>query len=813
MCNAVPGQPQPETCDNMDNDCDGSTDEDFTNLGTSCTMGVGECQAAGLYVCKTDGSATECNANAGTPTTETCDGKDNDCDGQTDEDVKTTYYQDADGDTYGDAADPSQACSAPVGYVSDNTDCDDTAASCTTDCASLKYADADSDAFGNLAVSHRGCDAPGGYVSGSADCDDVNAQIHPGATETCNGIDDNCDGLIDEGGACPSIVYYCDQDGDTYRSSDITGTCNSYNCVPSGCITTPGDDCEDINAAIHPGATEVCDGIDNDCSALTADGSGESWYGQSTTCGLGICAGSAGVLTCQASKQVDTCNPYAGAVPESCDDKTGYDGSDNNCDGTVDLNCNSYCDQDGDGYTTHLVCLFAGKLPGDCDDSSADINPGKEDIPCDAIDQDCSGTAFQGTDNDGDTFKTEGGLCGNVDCDDTLPNIYPELTESQQCLGSSILCPGTQQRTCQIDGTFTSWTTCDFSVSNSQSCSDINACTANDVCSEGICIGNSVTCQLAGSCDGLNKVWTGTCDPFIGCTVQDAPIETCNGQDDDCDNTADEYFPTIGTQCTNGVGACEETGTMVCTPNGQGTECNAVSGTPSQELCDAALIDQDCDGAVNEECECVEGQTKSCGQSNIGECRLGTQTCDINGNWGQCIAAVYPSAESCDGKDNDCNGQTDESLADITTDVYGYDSIGECQVQIESCLGGSYQIIQQAIGPKTEICDGKDNNCNGQTDEVDNDQDGFNDCNGQDKCTGLILPQRPAAFVKLNPNSYALESQIGYGCSGEEILAFCKTGDTLGQYKYGVSPGTYKNWLNQRGWAVEPECQMGGKVT
>jgi hypothetical protein len=692
---------------------------------------------------------------------ELCDGINNDCDGQVNEGLSMTGL---DGRTFTGVG---QSCGAGV------------CAGGTTRCGLDKA----------------------GLICGTEDM---------AGAETCNGMDDNCDGQTDEGGVCPSIFYYCDQDGDTYISSDTTGTCNSYNCAPFGCTATPGDDCDDANFTTHAGAAEVCNGIDDDCSALTADGSGESWYNQGTSCGLGKCDGNTGVLTCQAGAQVDTCNPYAGAVSESCNDATGYDGSDNNCDGTTDLDCNSYCDQDGDNYTSHEICVSAGELPGDCDDTSADINPGKEDIACDGIDQDCSTADFQGTDIDGDGYKIEGGLCGAIDCNDANASIYPGKTESQQCLGASETCPGTQERTCQDAGTYTSWTACDYTESNGQTCSDTDECTADDVCSEGSCTGSQVTCGSAGSCDGTNKIWTGTCDAVLGCTIQDAPAETCNGIDDDCDIAIDEDFLFLGSACTNGIGACARNGAMVCASDGLATDCNAHPGIPGTELCDAGLTDEDCDGSVNENCQCIEGQTKTCGNSNIGECKQGTQTCDINGNWGQCTGAVYATTEICDGKDNDCNGQTDESLADITTDIYGYGNIGECRVQIEKCTEGSYQISQQAIAPATEICDGKDNDCNGQTDDVDIDLDGFNDCNGQDKCTGLILPPRPVAFVKLNPNSYALESQIGYGCTSEEILAFCKPGDSLGQYKHGISQGTYKNWLNQRGWALA--CQVNGKV-
>jgi hypothetical protein len=76
--------PTAEICDGKDNDCDGQTDEGF-NVGQICTVGLGECARTGQFVCKTDGSGTECNVVAGTPTEEICDGKDNDCDGKVDE--------------------------------------------------------------------------------------------------------------------------------------------------------------------------------------------------------------------------------------------------------------------------------------------------------------------------------------------------------------------------------------------------------------------------------------------------------------------------------------------------------------------------------------------------------------------------------------------------------------------------------------------------------------------------------------------------------------------------------------------------------
>ncbi len=128
----------PELCDGKDNDCDGDTDEDagptfyfdFDEDGYGDpTISMQACTAPQGYVADN----SDCNDNdsdifPGNP--EACDGKDNDCNGQIDEGVKITFYRDSDGDTYGDPGFTTEACTAPNGYVSDNTDCDDACASC-----------------------------------------------------------------------------------------------------------------------------------------------------------------------------------------------------------------------------------------------------------------------------------------------------------------------------------------------------------------------------------------------------------------------------------------------------------------------------------------------------------------------------------------------------------------------------------------------------------------------------------------------------------------------------------------------------------
>ncbi len=177
----------------------------------------------------------------------------------------TTYYTDADGDTYGDPASPVISCTgAPVGTVADNTDCNDAsnsvypgaAEACngidddcngTTDdgCAVLTfYADVDGDSYGNAAssITQTSTTPPVGYVSDNTDCNDGNIAVNPAATEVCNLIDDDCDASIDEG-------FDVDNDGFT--------SCNG--------------DCNDNDNTVYPGATEVCNGVDDDCNLLVDD--------------------------------------------------------------------------------------------------------------------------------------------------------------------------------------------------------------------------------------------------------------------------------------------------------------------------------------------------------------------------------------------------------------------------------------------------------------------------------------------------------------------------------------------------------------
>jgi hypothetical protein len=226
-------------------------------------------------------ASVDCNDNNAAVhpgATELCNGIDDNCDTQIDEGVKSTFYADADNDTYGNPNVTTLACSAPTGYVSNNTDCNDgninVHPNATEVCNGIDdncnsqidegvkstfYADADNDTYGNPNITTLACSAPTGYVSSNTDCNDGNINVHPNATEVCNGIDDNCNSQIDEG---VKSTFYADADNDTYGNPNVTTLACS---APRGYVSS-NTDCDDNNAAVHPGVTEICNAVDDNCN-------------------------------------------------------------------------------------------------------------------------------------------------------------------------------------------------------------------------------------------------------------------------------------------------------------------------------------------------------------------------------------------------------------------------------------------------------------------------------------------------------------------------------------------------------------------
>lgn len=130
------------------------------------------------------------------------------------------------------------------------------------------YADSDADNFGDITMPTLFCTPPvSGYVLNNTDCNDANATIYPGATEICNGIDDDCDATNDDG--LIFVTYYADSDGDTFGNNLITS--NTCSGAPVGYVNN-NTDCNDANAAIKPGAIEICNSIDDDCDFTVDEG-------------------------------------------------------------------------------------------------------------------------------------------------------------------------------------------------------------------------------------------------------------------------------------------------------------------------------------------------------------------------------------------------------------------------------------------------------------------------------------------------------------------------------------------------------------
>lgn len=222
-CSITPGD---EDCTAAgDEDCDGAVDE-----GCACSGGPRECGDTDVGACMLgmqtcDGERWSACMGAVGPTAETCNDIDDDCDGSTDEMVRTIYFRDADGDGFGSSAMMVQACSLPEGFVSNSTDCDDSDPTrrpgieescndidddCDTDvdegAGTPWYEDADGDGFGDPLSSMIACDAPAGFVDDSGDCDDDCFFCRPDMpSELCDGSDNDCDTSVDESCSCEPI--------------------------------------------------------------------------------------------------------------------------------------------------------------------------------------------------------------------------------------------------------------------------------------------------------------------------------------------------------------------------------------------------------------------------------------------------------------------------------------------------------------------------------------------------------------------------------------------------------------------------------
>jgi predicted outer membrane repeat protein len=401
---------------------------------------------------------------------------------------------DADGDGFAaseDCDDENAAISPDADEICDGIDnnCDGTVDPDSSVDATDWYADADGDGFGIDTAGGRSCTLPDNAALATGDCDDDDETIHPDASEVCDDIDNDCDGLVDgEDDSIDSALlttFYADRDSDAFGDSDdAIDAC----AQPDGYVVD-GTDCDDAEATVNPDAVEVCDDIDNDCDTLVddeddsvdsstyrgfyVDGDGDG-YGAGPLA-RSACATPSGYAATNDDCADDDASVNPGAV-EVCDElDTDEDCNELADDRDPDVDTTTatrwYTDADDDGYgsdsdTGALYCddpsdgsIIYSDVNTDCDDGKARVNPGADEL-CDPadLDEDCDGLSDDDDpsvaaysviswypDSDDDSYgdrsassiqacedpstTTDAYVTDSTDCDDADREINPGATE------------------------------------------------------------------------------------------------------------------------------------------------------------------------------------------------------------------------------------------------------------------------------------------------------------------------------------------------------------------------------------------------
>ncbi|MBT4857111.1 hypothetical protein HON52_02890 [Candidatus Uhrbacteria bacterium] len=613
-----------------------------------------------------DDDCDDSNAAVNPDATEVCDGKDNDCDGATDEDVQTNFFEDSDADGFGDDTSTQLACETPEGFSAQSGDCNDDDGDINpgaievcdeqdNNCdgevdegvTTTSYPDVDGDRYGDPDAPYESCTLEIGYVDNADDCDDTEPSVNLYAIEVCDELDNDCDGLTDAEDVDDIVlIQYPDGDGDLYGDADFDGeeiaSCDGV----EGGYSPYGTDCDDGNAEVHPGATEVCNTVDDDCDGYVDSldsswdvSSGTTYFADTDEDGYGDAAASQDSCSQPSGYGLDDSdcddtdvevNPGAS---EDCDDSRDLDCSGGASDGATDVDADSYVHDSCDGGT-------------DCDDADSTVYPGATETWYDGVDSDCDGASDYDQDLDGEDHDSYGG----TDCDDVDDEVNSSATEDcgdtrdLDCSGSAL------DGTTDVDGDSYIDEVC--TGSSGDDCDDTDS-SINPGATETWYDGVDQDCDGASDYDADSDgedsdAYSGTdCDDTDSAVNTSATDTWYDGVDSDCDG-ANDYDQDLDGEDHDSYG---------------GTDCDddddEVNSSATEDCGDTR--DMDCSGSA------TDGLTDADGDGYVDETCVDSSGTDCNDE----VDFVNPgeAANPYSAWDQDCDGVWDRAGETVSTDA------------------------------------------------------------------------------------------------------------------------------------------------